>query len=108
MASSAEIQVVLEDMRKAIDSERFLPINRKKNLDTLAHLGITWKDAKNEIYGLKETDYCKGPIIDRDSPSSDRFWVFKIRIESDMIYIKFKIVYQGDGHVRVVSFHLDE
>ena len=36
------------------------------------------------------------------------FWVFKKNVDGNSIYIKFKVLYQKDGGVRVVSFHIDE
>lgn len=108
MASSGAIQKALMDMRNAIENGKFQPVIRKKNLDTLARLGITWIEAKAVIYALQERDYCKGPAMDQDDPESDVLWVFKTRVESDVIYIKFKIMYQEDGKVKVVSFHIDE
>ena len=77
-------------------------------MDTLAQLGLTWQDAKDEIYALTPQEYFKGPEIDRDFPSSDRFWIFKKRIEKNVVYIKFKVLYQEDGSVKFVSFHIDE
>ena len=108
MASLAEIQKILGDMRTAIDSGKFQPIHRRKNLDTLARLGITWADAKEEIYALSASHYRRGPMEDRDIPGSDHFWEFKKRVMGEMIYIKFKVMYQEDGRVKTVSFHLDE
>ena len=108
LASSAEIQKALADMRTAIDSGKFQPINRTKNKDTLAALGLTWKDAKEEIYSLSERHYRRGPMEDRDDPETDFFWEFKKNVDGNVIYIKFKVMYQEDGRVKVVSFHLDE
>ena len=81
------VQKILSDMRYAIDNKKFYPINRRKNLDTLAHLGISWDAAKEEIYDLKEEDYKSGPSVDRDDPSSDHFWVFKKKVGGNFIYI---------------------
>lgn len=108
MASSAEIEKVLVDMRQAIDSGRFQPICRDKNRKTLAILGLTWKDVKEEIYELTVRNYISGPEVDRDNPRSDYFWMFKKRIDGEIIYIKFKLMYQEDGRVKIVSLHLDE
>lgn len=105
---SAAIQKVLADMRTAIDCGKFLPIPRKKNLDTLAKLGLTWQDAKEEIYTLSEREYYKGPMLDRDAPNSDHFWVFHKRIDGELLYIKFKVLYQEDGSVKLVSFHISD
>ena len=104
---SDAIRKILNDMRTAIDNKKFYPINRKKNMDTLAILGIPWEVARDEIYQLKESDYYCGPKVDRDFPEKDLLWEFKKDIDGHIIYIKFKVLYQGDGGVRVVSFHLD-
>ena len=108
MASPSAIKKILADMRIAIDGGKFQPINRDKNRNTLAQLGLSWEDAKNEIYELEEADYHSGPMVDNDDFESNFFWVFKKNILGRKIYIKFKVVYQGDGQVKVVSFHIDE
>ena len=108
MATLDEIHKALADMRTAIDCGKFQPVDRKKNLKTLGDLGITWQDAKNEIYTIDEKNYYQGPMEDRDYPGSDLFWVFKKNIDGHSIYIKFKIVYQENKQLRVVSFHIDE
>ena len=46
-------------------------------------------------------------MLDDKFPKSDHLWVFKKRIEGEMIYIKFLVAYQQDGSVQVLSFHLD-
>ena len=76
-------------------------------MNTLAQLGLTWDDAKAEIYGLTAADYVSGPETDRDYPSSDKFWKFKKVVSNCLIYIKLKVEYQKNGDVRVVSFHID-
>lgn len=105
---SVAIQKILKDLRTAIDNNKFYPINRRKNIQTLALLGICWEDAKEEIRELKESDYFCGPKVDRDYSQSDFLWEFKKTINGYPIYIKFKVLYQEDGGVRVVSFHLDK
>lgn len=108
MASVDEIHKILADVRSAIDKRNFYPVDRKKNLDTLATLGITWDDAKTAIYQLAVDEYYRGPKIDRDYPQTDKLWEFKKLIDGQVIYIKFKILYKVDGSVKVVSFHIDE
>jgi hypothetical protein len=101
------IEKVLSDMRTAIKCKKCIPINRKKNMDTLAQLGITWKDAFIEIYSLSQNDYFSGPSVDRDYPNSDLLWVFKKYIDGHNIYIKTKVEYQQNGEVKIISFHID-
>lgn len=108
MPSRQAIETILRDLQLAIDMGKFQPIFRRKNLETLAMLGLTWEDAKAEIYTLTADDYFQGPSVDRNFPASDRLWVFKKRIDGESIYIKFKVLYMEDGSVRVVSFHIDE
>lgn len=107
MASPVAIRKILSDVRAAISCGKFQPIDRGKNLRTLAILGITWEDAKNEIYSLTESDYYSGPMVDYDDFSSDFFWEFKKTIDGHMIYIKFKVMYKEDGRVKAVGFHID-
>lgn len=102
-----DIDKILFDMRNAIDNRKFIPVPRKKNLDTLAQLGITWSDALNEIYSLSRIDYVSGPDIDRAMPSSDLLWIFKKTVDGNLIYIKFKMMYQENGDVKIISFHID-
>lgn len=104
----AAIQKILKDMRDAIDNGKFYPIDRDKNMRTLALLGIPWEVAKEEIYELTEADYFCGPKVDRDYPTTDFLWEFKKDIDGHIIYIKFKVLYQEDGGVRVLGFHLDK
>jgi len=103
----ADINKILTDMRNAIDNHKYIPVFRKKNLDTLAILGITWSDALEEIYSLTSSDYDSGPEIDRDRPLSDSLWVFKKNVYGSLIYIKFKIEYQENGDIKILSFHID-
>lgn len=101
-------QKILADLRSAIDRSAVLPVDRQKNRCTLARLGLTWQDAIEEMYTLTEAEYRRGPMLDRDDPSSDHFWEFKKRVCGESIYIKFKIMYNQNGTVKIVSFHIDE
>ena len=76
-------------------------------MDTLAQLGITWQHAFNEMYELTSSDYHAGPEQDRDFPDSDSLWVFKKVVNGQIIYIKFKVMYQQNGETKIVSFHID-
>ena len=94
VASTVAINKVLADMRDAIDANKFIHINRSKNIRTLAMLGLTWEDVKAEIYTLTELDYYCGPMLDYDAPTSDHFWEFKKNLCGQTIYIKFKVLYK--------------
>lgn len=104
----SEVEKILKDMRSAWRMNKIDLIPRKKNMDTLALMGLLPSDAKDAMYGLTYSDYVKGPEEDRDDPQSDRLWVFKMKLDNQIIYIKFKILYQTDGSVKTLSFHIDE
>ena len=103
-----DVEILLQDMRDAIDSGRYCPVDRDKNMQTLAMLGIMWDDAVDEMRGLQFCDYIKGPETDRDYPQTDKLWVFKKNVLGNTIYIKFKIEYMIDKDLKVLSFHIDE
>ena len=107
VATSTAIQKILQDLRSAIDQKNYTIYPRSEYKNTLAKLGLTPGDALDEIYTLEEQHYYKGPMIDRDFPKSDHLWVFKKRIEGEVVYIKFLVAYQHDRNVQVISFHLD-
>ena len=108
MLSQQDIETVLFDMRQAIRCNRCFLVPRKDNMDTLAQLGITGKDAFNEIMQLTYKDYFQGPLADRDRPAEDDLWVFKKTVQNEVIYIKFKIEYQKNREAKFVSFHIDK
>lgn len=108
MPSIAALQKLLDDVRDALDSGKFQFIPRGKNIRTLSQLGLTVADIKDEIRSLTPSHYHTGPMLDRRDPHSDHLWVFKKRIEGEIIYIKFKVIYQADGSLTVISFHIDE
>jgi hypothetical protein len=85
--------------RRGID---FVP--RSKNLASLSRLGLTKKNAKEEILSLAITDYCGGPEPDKDKPGE--IWEFGKIIESTDVYIKLKIAQVGKEMIaKCISFH---
>lgn len=52
---------------KEFAQKKFSFAERDKTLDTIARLGITIPQAKEEILGLTYEDYYRGPIPDKDS-----------------------------------------
>ena len=107
-SSQTVVEKVLSDMKDAIRNGRFYFVERTKNMNTLAELGILIHDVWDELLELDYTNYISGPETDRDDPFSDPLWIFKRTICDHMIYIKYKVEYQDDGTVKVISFHIDE
>ena len=102
-----EIEQFLDDVRKAIRAGKVTLIERKKNMDTLAGMGLTLRQVYREICGLTFVNYEKGPEIDKDYPKSDMLWIFKTNIDHNSIYIKIKVEYKANGDVKIISFHFD-
>lgn len=106
MATYDEIQTFLAEMRSLIQQGRFEAIDRRKNMQTLMSLGITWKDAKQEIYELEHSDYISGPLEDDQQPGTGDVWVFYKEILGRLIYIKLKLECPEPG-VKAISFHFE-
>ena len=49
---------------------------RKDSLDTIAKLGITIKQTKDEILGLTYENYYNGPIPDTNVNKGGEYWEF--------------------------------
>ena len=58
-------------------------VHRKKNLGSLAKLGLNFKNCKDEIQNLSVADYCKGPEPDTDKPGE----VWEFRKQKDFVLI---------------------
>lgn len=102
------VENILCHMKKAIMEDKFILVDRHKNQRTLAMLGLMASDVIDEMMTLSYVNYIDGPVVDRDFPETDKLWIFKKNIDGNTIYIKFKILYQTDGSVKALSFHIDE
>ena len=79
---------------------------RDTSLDTIACLGITIPQAKEEILGLTYEDYYRGPIPDT-GPKGGEYWEFGKTICSQEIFIKLKTVSNHSVAV-CFSFHIPD
>ena len=91
---------------KKFAQKNFSFAERDKSLDTIARLGITSRQAKDEILGLTYEDYYRGPIPDKDSKGSE-YWEFGKIICGQEIFIKLKTVSEH-GAAICFSFHMPE
>ena len=78
----------------------------RDSLDTIARLGITIQQAKQEILGLTYEDYYRGPITDKDR-KGEEFWEFGKTICGQEIFIKLKTVSEYSVAI-CFSFHIPE
>jgi len=91
---------------KEFAQNRFTFAERDKSRDTIAHLGITPKQAKQEILGLTYEDYYRGPIPDKDR-KGEKFWEFGKIICGEEIFIKLKTISKHSVAV-CFSFHIPD
>ena len=80
--------------------------SRQESLNTIARLGITLPQAKNEILSLTYEDYYRGPITDKDR-KGEEFWEFGKTICGQEIFIKLKTVSKHSVAV-CFSFHIPD
>lgn len=74
--------------------------------DTIARLGITIPQAKQEILGLTVEDYYRGPLPDKDR-KGEEFWEFGKTISGEQVFIKLKAKSKY-GMAICFSFHIPE
>lgn len=99
-----ELEIFLKTAKKLISDDKFDFIPRRKNLMSLAEYGLSIKDVKEEILDLEDINYFKGPKEDFERPGV--IWEFKTKIESDIFYVKLKIVEENKLQVlKCLSFH---
>ncbi len=89
---------------KEFAQKKFSFAERDKTRDTIARLGITIPQAKNEILGLTYEDYYRGPILDKDR-EGEEFWEFGKTICGEQVFIKLKTVLEY-GVAICFSFHI--
>ena len=91
---------------KEFAQNTFTFAERNKSQNTIAHLGITIPQVKQEILGLTYEHYYRGPIPDT-GPKGGEYWEFGKTICGQEIFIKLKTV-SKDGVAVCFSFHIPE
>ena len=91
---------------KEFAQKKFSFTERDKSLNTIAYLGITIKQAKDEILGLTYENYYRGPIPDKDR-EGEEFWEFGKIISGKQLFIKLKAKSKY-GVAICFSFHIPE
>jgi hypothetical protein len=99
--SSKKVLDFLERFKRKADQEGIHFQDRKRNLDSLANLGLSIEDAEEIILGLTEEEYVTGPEKDLDG-SSGEIWVFGSSYGGRRLYIKVKL---DNIRSKCISFH---
>ncbi|WP_455631520.1 type II toxin-antitoxin system MqsR family toxin [Megamonas sp.] len=106
MSSIDDIEEFLCKVRVLIANNKFRFFKkRKKNMISLALLGLTPEDIPEIIAELRYENYSSGPEDDRDREDKNCIWVFGYQYEEYEIYIKLKITTE---ELLNISFHIAE
>lgn len=105
-ADTADIRLFLENAKKLISAGKYDFVPRRKNMQALAQHGLTITDAKEEILGLRVSDYYKGSKQDLDPSRPGDIWEFRKNVGDIPFYVKVKIVQEnGEDILRCLGFH---
>ena len=104
-AKKEAIRRFLREFKRIATSGRGIDIvDRVKNMQALARLGLTKRNCREEILSLSVEDYCDGPKPDKDRPGE--VWEFGKLMGGKDIYIKLKIAHVGRVKLaKCISFH---
>ena len=106
MSSVEEVKAFLAETNRRIEAQNWVFIDRDVNLKALENLGLTKKAAVQGLKYLCATDFCEGPVPDRDKPGQS-CWVFGQRVEGVMCYVK--LIHETEPHwaprLKILSFH---
>jgi len=91
---------------KEFAQKNFSFAKRDESLGTIARLGITIQQAKDEILGLTYENYYRGPISDKDR-KGEEFWEFGKTICGEHVFIKLKAK-SKHGVAICFAFHIPE
>jgi hypothetical protein len=91
---------------KELSQNAFTFAERKKSLDTMARLGITVQQAKEEILRLTPQDYYRGPMPDR-GPKGGEYWEFGKTMCGEQVFIKLKADVEHSVAI-CFSFHIPD
>jgi len=103
--SEAVRRFLLEFKQAATSGSGIDLVPRQGVKETLEWLGLTKRDVEQILLGLSVTDFCNGPLPDKDKPGE--LWEFGKQIEGQDVYIKLKVAgVAGVKIAKCISFHI--
>lgn len=107
MTLGKKAEVTLFLIRFKMEMQKcFRPIPRRKNMESIARLGIGIDDIKDTVYQLTYKDYVSGPSEDFDNKGYN-VWVFGATVCGYELYIKLSDDFSGN-EAKCLSFHEPE
>lgn len=107
VTTESEVERFLASLKAKLNSGgRIIFLERDKNEQALADLGITGLLREDVIKSLAVEDYSEGPNDDTQIAGGKPLWVFGKLFLKQEIYIKIKFGYHLD--TICISFHIAE
>ena len=103
------VELFIREFKRAVRENRWQFIRRRKNLEFLGKLGWTEQMVVEYLAENLSPKHCyKGPEEERNSSFEPGvIFVFKMVVESFMVYIKIKKISREEFYA-ILSFHEDE
>lgn len=95
----------LLDMKLRVAEGKWTLVDREKNLQDLAHMGMLTSDIPQVLQSLSPEDYCQGPLDD-DRGRPLEWWVFGPMYLGQTLYVKLCI--NQKNWILCLSFHRNE
>jgi hypothetical protein len=103
--SQAIVDFLMEFKDIVVNGRGLDVVPRLENKQALIELGLTAKNRYDEILSLAVSNYCEGPLEDRDRPGY--VWCFGKQLNEKEVYIKLKIaIVEGIKVAKCLSFHI--
>ena len=106
MAARHQVVLFLHLMKESA-RRRFIFVDRRVNLVTLARLGITRGEAQSLVMGLTPEHYVRGPDQDDNYPDLE-VWVFGLHVTETEVYVKVQVLADPPERCVCISFHESE
>ena len=100
-----EVKHFLLTLKFAVANCRWSLVDRDKNLNDIACLGMTLAEVSEVLQSLTVNDYCEGPMAD-DKGRQKQWWVFGPVYAGIALYVK--VCVNRHGWVECLSFHRAE
>lgn len=105
MKSKEEVEAFLRQFKPKMKVWGIFFLDRDKNLDTLAKLGISAKVREEIICGIEAEDFCE--MINDTMGTLGEMWIFGKDYDGQELYIKISMGRSGSKTL-CISFHLAE
>jgi len=105
LSKELAIRVCLLRLKRAIENDHCVFVERQKNTQALFDLGLTLDSLFDVLLRLTPADYAGGPEAD-DNDTEGQIWKFTHPVEGQTVYIKLKFFsIQDQDWMKILSFH---